>query len=53
VVSLLLWFENQNLFCAWLVYMHPTLSKRLSTLELYERERAAASDVEAEENEAL
>ena len=30
-----LWFENRNLFCAWFVYMHPTLSEWLSTLELY------------------
>jgi len=30
VILLLLWFENQYLFCAWFVYMHPTLSKWLS-----------------------
>ena len=33
-ISQLRWFENQTLFIAWFVYMHTTLSKWLSTLDL-------------------
>jgi len=35
VISQLLCFKTQKLFRAWFVYMHTTLFKRLSTLDLY------------------
>jgi len=43
VIPQILWFKNQKLSFAWFVYMRPTLSKWLSTLDLCTREEAVGS----------